>query len=411
MKAIRFHANIPRYLTTKLLGRITKTAYLSFFPPTRLDDVPEPKVRSGWVKVKTKYAGICGSDVNTILLRESPLLEPLCSFPSVLGHENVGIVAEVGENVTEMKEGDRVVLDPILSCKTRGIPLCPHCEKGNSERCDNFDITENLSSGFDTGWCLDTGGAFSPYYLAHESSLFKVPDNVSDENAVLVEPLTIGIHAVTRHLPRDADNVIVIGAGIIGIMVITALRALGCKANIIAVDKVESQGKFAVERGGADKFIQVKRNYYKNLAKEFNARLYSPLLEKKELVVGGGADVVFECVGLPSTIEDALRFTKAGGKMVLIGNPDKITIDWSLIWFREIQVLGSFGSCMEISSDTSKKHAFNIALELMASGKVDLSWMVTHKFIFPRDYKKAFKFCFNKTKYSVMKAIFSFEED
>ncbi|UCE14032.1 MAG: alcohol dehydrogenase catalytic domain-containing protein [Candidatus Heimdallarchaeota archaeon] len=410
MKAIRFHANIPRYLLTKALGKLTQSAYYSFFPPTKLDDIPEPEVRPGWVKVQTKYAGICGSDVNTVLLRESPLLEPLCSFPSVMGHENVGIVAEVGEDVTGLKRGDRVVLDPILSCKTRGIPLCHHCEKGNNVRCDNYDATENLSSGFDTGWCHDTGGAFSPYYLAHESSLFKVPKNVSDENAVLVEPLTVGIHAVTRYLPQDTDDVIVIGAGVIGIMVITALRALGCKANIIAVDKVESQGKLAVERGGADKFIQVKKDYYKNLAKDFNARLYSPLLEKKELVVGGGADVVFECVGLPNTIEDALRFTKAGGKMVLIGNPDKITIDWSLIWFREIKVLGSFGSCIEDFGDT-KKHAFNIALELMSSGKVDLSWMITHKFNFPRDYKKAFKSCFNKAKYNMMKAVFSFDED
>ena len=408
MKALRFHANIPRYITTKLLGKINKSAYLSFFPPTRLDDIPEPEVRNGWVKIKTKYAGICGSDVNTILLQESPLLEPLCSFPAVLGHENVGIVTEIGSEVTNVNVGDRVVLDPILSCKIRGItPICRNCEKGDAIRCENFD-RGNISPAFDTGWCRDTGGAFSRYYLAHKNQVYKVHENITDYNAVLAEPFTIGIHAVLRHFPKVNDTVIVIGSGVIGLMVITALKALGSKTHIIAIDKSEQQGRLAIEKAGADKFIQVKKDYYQKIAKQFNARLYKPILEKKELIVGGGADVVFDCVGIPNTIEDALRFTKSGGCMILIGNPHKINVDWSLIWSRELQVLGSFGSSME-EDGGSKKHAFEIALDLMASGKVDLSWMVTHKFSFPKDYKKAFKYSMNKERYNVVKAVFSFD--
>ena len=161
MKALRFHASIPRYITTKFLGKITKSAYLSFFPPTRLEEIPEPIVRENWVKIQTKYAGICGSDVNTILLRESPLLEPLCSFPAVLGHENVGIVQD--SNVSNVDIGDRIVLDPILSCVTRNIePVCQNCEKGNTVQCENFD-RGNISPAFDIGWCRDPGGAFSQF--------------------------------------------------------------------------------------------------------------------------------------------------------------------------------------------------------------------------------------------------------
>ncbi len=410
MKALRFHANIPRYITTKLLGKITKAAYLSFFPPTRLDDIPEPEVRNGWVKIKTKYAGICGSDVNTILLEESPLLEPLCSFPAVLGHENVGIVVETGSNVTDINVGDRVVLDPILSCQTRGItPICQNCDNGDTIRCDNFDIGD-LSPAFDTGWCHDTGGAFSRFYLAHKTQIYKVPDFVSDENAVLVEPFTIGIHAVLRHFPKSNETIIVIGTGVIGLMVIIALRALGSKAKIIAIDKSEYQGRLAIEKAGADIFIQVKKGYYQKIAEEFNGRIYKPILEKKKLIVGGGADIIFECVGIPSTIEDALRFTRSGGQMILIGNPHKINVDWSLIWSRELQVLGSFASSMEKDESGSMKHAFKIALDLMASEKVDLSWMITHKFSFPRNYKKAFKYSMNKGRYKVVKAIFAFDE-
>ncbi len=410
MKALRFHANVPRYLTTKLLGRITKRAYLSFFPPTRLDDIPEPEVQDGWVKIKTTYAGICGSDVNTILLQESPLLEPLCSFPAVLGHENVGIVAEIGPNVHEINVGDRVVLDPILSCQTRGIePICQNCENGDTMRCDNFD-TGDLNPAFDTGWCHDTGGAFSRYYLAHKTQVYKVPDIVPDDNAVLVEPFTIGIHAVLRHFPKPDETVIIMGTGVIGLMVIIALRALGSKAKIIALDKSEYQGRLAIEKAGADIFIQVRKGYYQEIAEQFKARKYKPILEKKELLVGGGADIIFECVGILNTIDDALRFTKAGGQMILIGNPHKINVDWSLIWSRELRVLGSFASSMETDVSGSIKHAFEIALDLLASGKVDFSWMVTHKFSFPKEYKKAFKFSMNKGKYKVVKAVFAFDK-
>ncbi len=408
MKALRFHASIPRYITTKFLGKITKSAYLSFFPPTRLDEIPEPVVQKGWVKIQTKFAGICGSDVNTILLQESPLLEPLCSFPAVLGHENVGIVNKIGSEVINVNIGDRVVLDPILSCITRGIePVCQNCQKGDNIRCENFD-RGNISPAFDTGWCRDTGGAFSQYYLAHESQVHKVPKNVSDENAVLVEPFTIGIHAVLRHFPKDSETIIVIGTGVIGLMVIIALRAFGSKAKIIAIDKSEYQGKLALEKAGADSFIQVKEGYYQKITEQFNARLYKPILEKKELIVGGGADIVFECVGISSTIEDALRFTKSGGRMILIGNPHKISVDWSLIWSRELQVLGSFASTLE-KEEVETRHAFDIALGLMSSGEVDVSWMITHKFDFPRDYKRAFKYSMNKGRYGVVKAIFSFD--
>jgi threonine dehydrogenase-like Zn-dependent dehydrogenase len=409
MKALRFHANIPRYLFTQVAGKISKSAYYRFFPPTKLDDIPEPTLRPGWVKIKTKMAGICGSDINTIMLNESPLLEPLCSFPAVLGHENVGIVTEISSDVKNIKISDRIVLDPILSCKTRGIEsICQNCKAGDTVRCENFDRGD-LKPAFDIGWCTDTGGAFSSHYLAHETQIHKIPKGISNENATLIEPLTIGIHAVLRHFPKASETVIVIGSGVIGLMVIIALRALGCKSKIIAIDKNVNQGKLALEKGGADSFIQVKKGYYRKVAEEFNARLYKPTLEKKELMVGNGADIIFECVGIPSTIEDSLRFLKSGARMILIGNPHRINVDWSLIWSRELQILGAFGSSVEIERSGSQKHAFKIAIDLISSGKVDLSWMITHKFIFPQEYRKAIKYSMNKEKYGVIKSAFIFD--
>ncbi len=409
MKALRFHANIPRYLFTQVAGKLSKSAFYRFFPPTTLDNIPEPTLREGWVKIKTKMAGICGSDINTIMLNESPLLEPLCSFPAVLGHENVGVISEISSILKDFKLGERVVLDPILSCKPREIEsVCQNCKTGDTIRCENFDKGA-LKPAFEIGWCNETGGAFSSHYLAHETQIHRIPLGISNENATLIEPFTIGIHAVLRHFPKDSETVIVIGSGVIGLMVITALRALGCRSKIIAIDKNVNQGRLALEKGGADTFIQVKKGYYSKIAEEFNARLYKPILEKKELMVGNGADIVFECVGIPSTIEDSLRFLKSGGRLILIGNPHKISVDWSLIWSRELQIIGSFGSSFEIDRSGSQKHAFKIAIDLISSGKVDLSWMITHKFIFPEEYKKAISYSMNKEKYGVIKAAFIFE--
>ncbi|NHJ02638.1 MAG: alcohol dehydrogenase [Candidatus Heimdallarchaeota archaeon] len=410
MQALRFHASIPRYLTTKALSKISSLAYYNFFSPTKLDTIPEPKTIPGWVKVSPILTGICGSDINTILLRESPLLEPLCSFPSVLGHESVGLVSEVNEEVAHLEEGDRVVLDPILSCRVRGIvPVCQNCKNGDFVRCNNFD-RGNIRPGFDTGWCNSTGGAFSSAYLAHHTQLHKVPKYVTDDNAVLVEPFTIGLHAVMRHFPNNSDTVLVIGTGVIGLMVLLALRALGSKAKIIALDTNEVRGKMAVEKCGATEYTKVEKDYFSVLSKRLRLREYHPILEKKPLLVGGGADLVFECVGLPNTIEDALRLTKAGGKFVLIGNPHKIPIDWSLVWARELNIMGSFGSCMETFNSKSE-HAFDTALHMLSNNNLDLSWMITHRFRFPNEYKKAIRYSMNKDKYNMVKAVFTFNDN
>lgn len=408
LKALRFHANIPRYLFTRFFGKFSKSVYYRGFPPLRLDEVEEPQVKPDWVKIKTVYTGICGSDINMISLKDSPLLEPLCSFPCILGHESTGIIEELGAGVNEFRKGDRVVIDPILGCKVRDLEqLCQNCSVGNTNLCENFDRGD-ISPGFDLGWCRDVGGAFSPFFITHKSQLYKVPDNVSNENAVLVEPFSIGLHAVIRHFPQDTDTVLVVGVGVIGIMVIVALRAWGSKARIIAIDKADRED-IAINKCGADHFIRVKKDYYKEIAKELNLRLYRPILEKKDLAIGGGADIVYECVGIASSIDDALRFVKGGGQMILIGNPEKINIDWSLIWSREIQLLGSFGSCLEENKEGESQHAFKIALDLMSSGKVDLSWMITHKFKFPKEYKKTFHYSMNKERYNVNKAVFSFQ--
>ncbi len=148
------------------------------------EDYPEPKILGPeWVKVRSLLSGICGSDIRLITLSESMYLSPLVSFPAVLGHEVVGVVEEVGEGVRGVAEGDRVVLDNVLSCRVRGLDPCPSCREGRYSLCYNFD-RGILSPGMFTGVCKDTGGGWGEYFVAHEFQLFKVPSEVRDEDAV-----------------------------------------------------------------------------------------------------------------------------------------------------------------------------------------------------------------------------------
>ena len=303
--------------------------------------------------------------------------------------------------------GDRVVVDPILSCPTRGIDkLCSFCQCGEFSRCKHF-AEGILSPGLIIGTCHDTGGGWSPYFVAHKSQLFRVPDNVSDENAILVDPLCSALHPVMRNFPNDEDVILIIGAGVIGLCVVAALRASGSKAKIIILAKYDFQGQLA-ERYGADEVIYLKRgnDYYEAVAHSLKGKLYKPFFGKRVLV--GGADLVFECVGTDESIDDALRFTRSGGKMVLVGLaaiPKKV--DWTPIWLNELEVRGSF-ACSTEAYQGERLRTYQIALNLMAEGKLDLAPLLTHKFNLA-DYQKAIATTVNKSQNKVIKTVFVFD--
>jgi threonine dehydrogenase-like Zn-dependent dehydrogenase len=357
-----------------------------------------------WVKIKTKYAGICGSDINMIFLHDSPSLEPFNSFPATLGHENVGIIVEKGSKVKGFKVGDIVIVDPTLPCSARGIEeVCSMCKEGNYSLCLNVD-KGNISKGIQNFCCGDVGGGFAPHFVAHQFQLFKVPDTVSDENAVLVDPLASALHAVLRNFPNDSDTVPDIGAAIMGLCTILALRVLGSKSRIINLAKYDFQAKLAKEYG-ADKVVLFKKGYYEEIAKELDGTLLKPILGKKVMI--GGADVVFECVGNDNSVDDALRFTRPQGKMVLIGLAGVTRkVDWSFVWFKELQVVGTNSSARDTYKGKPVRD-YQLALDLLAEKKINLSQFLTHKFKLS-EYKKAIKTTIRKRKTRNIKTVFYF---
>ncbi len=243
MKAIQFNATIPRY-AIGLAGQKISTAVLwNGMSCTSLVEAPEPTLPNDeWVKIKTRYGGICGSDTGTIHLHTSPYLSPWSSFPFTFGHENFGTIAQVGARAGDFKLGERVVVEPLLWCKPRGFKdWCRFCARGEINLCERLR-EGTVAPGIGTGFCRDTGGSWSEYYVAHASQVHRVPDTVSDENAVLVEPFAIGLHAALQFPPRADETVLIMGAGIIGLLTLAALRQTGSRFDICLLKISQDSG-------------------------------------------------------------------------------------------------------------------------------------------------------------------------
>ena len=321
MKALLFERKVAKYAAAAVAGRLLpgKGAAVG---PISLQDIDEPEPPGpGWVRVRPRLSGICGSDLATIDGHSSRYFEPIVSFPFVPGHEVVG----------ELDDGRRVVIVPILTCVVRGIdPLCPQCAADHPNRCERIAFG-HLEPGLQTGFCESTGGGWSLAFIAHESQLVPVPDALTDEQAVLIEPTACAVHAA-RSI-RSSD-VAIIGAGTLGLLTVAALQALGQFDSIVVAAKHPVQRDLAREFGATQ--IVVPRE----LSRAVRART-------RAMVVGdqltNGASTVVDCVGSDDSLAQALSIVAPGGDVVLLGMPGPHTsIDLTPLWHRESVLRGCY---------------------------------------------------------------------
>ena len=409
MKALQFSDSIPRYALSKAVSRARADVFWGRLACLQMREVDPPALPNGeWLRVRTHFGGICGSDLGTITLHASTSTSVFTSFPFTLGHENVGVVGELGDQVRGITSGQRVVVNPLLPCVTRGFDEpCEMCARGDVQLCQRFN-QGTIAPGLLTGFCRDTGGSWSREFVAHQSQIIAVPDNVSDEQAVLAEPFAVALHPLIRDLPADDDSVLVIGGGVIGLCTIAAIRGLGSKARIVVVARHEFQAKMARELG-ADAIVgRLKGNALETrLVDELGATSQKPILGKNVIV--GGADYVYDCVGSPSSVDDALRYAGSGARVVLIGLAGVPKgVDWTPIWLNELTVCGTF--CYGIEEYQGERlPAMAVALRLMAEGKVNLEPLLTHRFTI-NEYQEALATVTGKSSSGVIKAAFAFEE-
>ena len=407
MKAIQFNASVPRYAAGMALGKAFPSLLWSGLSCTYAADVDEPTLPTDeWVMIKTRYGGVCGSDLSAIHLRVSPYYSPFSSYPFTLGHENVGRIAEVGPCVEGWEVGERVVVEPTLWCRPRGFAnLCVYCARGEINRCER--VTEgNLPPGLFAGSCHTTGGSWGARFVAHSAQLYRVPESVSDENALMIEPFACSLHAVLQNPPHDDETVLIVGAGTIGLCALAAIRAIGsaCRAIVLARHPAQVE---AARRLGASDVIPGGADHFEEVARLTGGKLLKPIIGKRVMV--GGADRTYVCAGSDSAVDDGLRLTRSGGRVVLVSLPGIAKrIDWSAIFAQELTLSAAYAYHHAEQFQGETWSTFGLTLDLMARGNLDLGWMVTHRFRID-DYAQAFRLHSQRGQSGIIKAVFAFE--
>ncbi len=395
MKAIEYRRSVPRFLATRYPGRYSEWICTSPLGTTRLVDFPVPDLPTKeWIRVRPLLSGICGSDLATVTARGSTYFSPYTSCPFIFGHEVVGEITEIGSDGEGFEVGDRVILEPPLHCRIRGIvEICRECQRGLFSQCRN--VTQgNISAGLQTGFCRDTGGGWSRSFVAHPLQLHRVPKSLGNEESVLVEPLSCCLQAVKSTGVRAGETVLVMGCGTIGILTIGILKKLQPAAKVIAVAKYPHQKAWAT-RLGAEKVFEARKELFEELANFLRVELFHPELSKP--IMSGGVDVCFDCVGGSASIDDCLRFTVAKGKVVLVGMPGiPRGIDWTSIWYKELRVVGSY---------TSTFQNFRLALDLAVCLGDRLRGIVGASYPL-EDFKKALNCALHSGQAGVLKTVF-----
>jgi threonine dehydrogenase-like Zn-dependent dehydrogenase len=411
MKGIMFDFKMSKIILMQmhLLGHYSLLKYKSDWP---MPEIAYPHQ----VRVKTLMGGICATDLHMASLNISTFASILGGGdgPSPMGHEAIAKVVETGDGVKGLMPGDRVVYFPAISCDILGFKPCSSCKNGNLENCyslagvgDGTD-REKMYGGEGNfgGW---GGGGFCEFLTGFEKQFFKVPQSVPDEAAVLVEPFSVALHGVARNLPSKEQNVLVIGAGTIGLMIVAALRSYGSGCRIITLARYPFQASAAKQLGSDDVIVERDRNLlYEEVAERTGARLFKPIMGKRAVFGDSGPDMIFDSIGSESSLDDGLHLIRSNGRIVIIGQAYAKTkkVDWSIQTWKEIEIVGSLMYGMEPYKGKTL-HCFELALHLLKQNPGMFEGIVTHTFAVD-DYKKALDTARVKKKSHAIKAAFDY---
>lgn len=375
MRAIYLDKDIPKALIVKALKPIWPGIVFTSLSPSRYAEMPEPELPGPrWVRVKNEQCGICASDLSLLFVDADPSIAPV-ALPGnqrfYLGHEVLGYVTEVGPGVTRVKEGDRVIMDTRFqgaTCLSQEIyPPCPHCAQGNYTRC------ENASAGIGP---RGAGGGWGDGFTAHETEVYPVPDDLRDDQAMMVEPISTGLRAVLRRTPRAGQRALVVGTGNVGLNTLQCLRAVSPECHITAIARYPQQAEMA-RRLGADE-VMSGEDGYRMTARVTGANLYEGMFGNRMLL--GGFDVIYDCVGSARTLQDSLRWARAGGTVVMVGIEfAPLKLDLSPIWYQEVDLIGLLAHGAEPWEGKTRR-AFDLVIELMRQGKLTVDGLITHRF-------------------------------
>jgi threonine dehydrogenase-like Zn-dependent dehydrogenase len=406
MQALITTNNPLRLVSTKLLSYITPKAFVGWQSPMQLQTIPDPTLPAeDWLVAKTRLCGLCGSDYKQVFMNgrvDNPMTS-MISWPQVLGHEVVGEVTHVGAKVSQRRVGERVLLNPWLSCVTRGLPPCEFCQQGKLAQCMNFGAG-HIERGIHHGNSASATGGFAEQVPGHESQWFPIPDAVSDEAAVLGDPFSVSFHAILKAPPPENGTALVYGCGTLGLLAIAILRAVYPTVKILAVARFEHQAALARQLGAHRVFgHQPTKQLVQDIAAETGAALNEPWMGLPML--NGGVDVVYDTVSSAETLAVGLRVTRSFGSMLVIGVEPAKTFEWTPLYFKEINIIGSNGFGIE-EFEGQRKHAMEWYFDFIQQRGLDVTPIITHHFAM-RDYRTAFMACHDQGKSGAVKVLFN----
>ncbi len=405
MRALVIENSMPRLAATKLLSALTPRAFVGPLSPMQLREIPSPALPApDWAVARTGLCGLCGSDYKQVFMNgafDNPMTA-MISWPQVLGHEVVGVIDEVGPGVTQRQVGERVVLNPWLSCAARGLPLCEWCQRGNLAQCLNFSRGV-AAPGIHSGNSATATGGFAARVPAHESQWIPIPDEVSDDAAVLADPFSVSLHAILRVPPTAGETAVVYGVGTLGLLAIAILRALHPEVRVVAVARFEHQARLA-EKFGAERVLlhRPTRRILEKVAEFTGAQLKEPW--RGLPMLNGGADVIYDTVSSPETFEVGVRAVRTRGRIVALGVEPPRRFEWTPLYFKEISIVGSNGFGIE-EYKGRRQHAMQWYFELMRTERIDITPIITHRFPLAA-YKDAFMTCYAQGEHEAVKVLF-----
>ena len=375
IRALRIDRKPAKLALARLAGSVAPTNAVRL-GPLDLVSIDAPALPGpGWTRIQPLLTGICGSDLSLVEGRASTYFLDWVSFPFVPGHE---IVATADD-------GRRVVVEPVLGHASRGLPLpFPDAAPGDGDDYAHL-VGGSLEPGIQTGFCCSTGGGWSSELVAHESQLHDVPDNLSDEAAVLVEPLAGGVHAALATWPMvrratergETPVVAVLGAGTMGLAAVIGLRRHVPSVRIVVGARYPHQQALA-RAFGADVVVS-DDELARAVRREVGCHVVGDYLS-------GGAHATIDAVGTSASIASCLRFTRPRGTIVLLGMPASVDVDLTGLWHRETAIVGAYTYGTETMPDGRHRRTFELAIEDARALSVDRLLSATYRL---DDYENA----------------------
>jgi len=339
-----------------------RAAYMTGINKMEVRDIEVPALKAKDVLVKVEYVGICGSDVH--YLEHGKIGDFIVKGDFILGHECAGTIVEIGTGVENLKVGDRVALEPGVTCGQ-----CEFCKTGRYNLCPDVEF---LATPPYHGCLMN--------YIAFPANMaFKLPDSISTKEGALIEPLAVGMHAANQGNVKLGDSVVILGAGTIGLVTLLACKANGA-SDITVVDVIPKRLEFAKKLGATT---------------VINAKESDVLAEVDKLTNKKGVDVVIETAGSARTISQTPYLIKNGGCVVLVGlaPQDIIEYNFAKIMAKEAQIKSVF----------RYRNIYPQAINAISKGIIDITGIITHEFDF-EDVAKAFDYAINN-KQDVVKAV------